>query len=160
MRTLTIETTNKIGEEVILKGWVNARRGMGKIVFLDLRDYEGVVQVVGVPAELDEKSQEELKRVRPEWVVEIKGIVNERGAKQKNPDMPTGNVEVLARSLAVLAEAEPLPLDLEDEKIGLDVHLDHLPITLRAPKLQALFKIQAEIMEAFRAYLRSQRFTE
>jgi len=160
MRTLTTETPNKIGEEVILKGSVNARRNMGKIVFLDLRDRAGIIQVVGVPAELDEMSQEKLKSVRPEWVLEIRGVVNERGAKQQNPDMPTGTVEVLAKELKVLAEAEPLPLDLEDEKIGLDVHLDHLPITLRAPKWAGLFKIQAEIVEAFRAFLRADGFTE
>lgn len=159
-RTLSVETSNKVGQEVILKGWVNARRNMGKIVFLDLRDRSGLVQVVGVPSELDEKSNEELKRVRPEWVVEIRGIVNARGAKQQNPDMPTGMVEVLAKQLTVLSEAESLPLDLEDEKIGLDVHLDYLPLTLRADKYRALFKIQSELVRGFRDYLLSQDFVE
>ncbi|OGH88787.1 MAG: aspartate--tRNA(Asn) ligase [Candidatus Magasanikbacteria bacterium RIFOXYC2_FULL_42_28] len=160
MRTLSVETNNKIGQEVTLKGWVNARRNMGKIVFLDLRDRAGIVQVVGVPAELDEASQEKLKTVRPEWVVEIRGVVNARGAKQQNPEMPTGMVEVLAKELKVLAEAEPLPLDLEDEKIGMDVHLDYLPLTLRADKYRAVFKIQAEIVRGFRDYLNTQGFTE
>ena len=160
MRTLTTETANKVGEEVVLQGWVNARRNMGKIVFLDVRDRKGVVQVVGVPQELDEASNELLKEVRPEWVVEIRGIVNARGAKQQNSNMPTGMVEVLAKGISVLAKAEPLPLDLEDEKIGLDIHLDFLPITLRAEKYRALFKIQAEIVRGFRDYLISQDFTE
>ena len=160
MRTLTTETANKVGEEVVLQGWVNARRNMGKIVFLDVRDRKGVVQVVGVPQELDEASNELLKEVRPEWVVEIRGIVNARGAKQQNPNMPTGMVEVLAKGISVLAKAEPLPLDLEDEKIGLDIHLDFLPITLRAEKYRAVFKIQAEIVRGFRDYLISQDFTE
>lgn len=149
-----------VGKEVVLKGWVNARRNMGKIVFLDLRDREGIVQVVGVPAELDEQSLESLKEVRPEWVLEIRGIVNERGAKQKNPDMPTGAVELLAKEIKILAKAEPLPLDLEDEKIGLDIHLDYLPLILRAEKYRALFKIQAEIVRGFRDYLIGQGFTE
>ncbi len=160
MRTLTTGTASKVGEEVVLQGWVNARRNMGKIVFLDVRDRKGIVQVVGVPSELDEASNELLKEIRPEWVVEIRGIVNARGAKQQNPNMPTGMVEVLAKGIAVLAKAEPLPLDLEDEKIGLDVHLDFLPITLRAEKYRALFKIQAEIVRGFRDYLISQDFTE
>jgi len=160
MRTLNIETANKVGEEVVLKGWVNARRNMGKIAFLDIRDFSALVQVVGVPAELDEKSQEELKRVRTEWVLEIRGIVNARGAKQQNPDMPTGMVEVLAKEIKVLSEAESLPIDIEDEKIGLDVHLDYLPLTLRSEKYRALFKIQAEITRGFRDYLLSQKFTE
>jgi len=160
MRTLNIETAKKVGEEVVLKGWINARRNMGKIAFLDLRDMSAIVQVVGVPAELDEESQEELKRVRPEWVVQIRGIVNTRGVKQQNPDLPTGMVEVLAKEIKVLAEAEPLPLDLDDEKIGLDVHLDYLPLTLRAERYRVLFKIQAEITRGFRDYLLSQNFTE
>jgi len=159
-RILSTETVNKVGTEVLLQGWVNARRNMGKIVFLDLRDRAGIVQVVGVPSELDEKSNEELKKVRPEWVVELRGIVQERGAKQKNPNLPTGTVEILAKELKVLSAAQPLPLDLEDEKIGLDVHLDYLPITLRAEKWRSLFKIQAEIVESFRSFLRGQGFTE
>lgn len=160
MRTLTTETANKVGEEVILQGWVNARRNMGKIVFLDVRDRKGIVQVVGVPSELDEASNELLKDVRPEWVVEISGIVNARGAKQQNPNMPTGMVEVLAKRLKVLAKAEPLPIDLEDEKVGLDIHLDLLPITLRTEKWRSVFKIQAEIVRGFRDYLLSQDFVE
>lgn len=160
MRNLVLETKNLVGKEVVLKGWVNARRNMGKIVFLDLRDRSGMVQVVGVPAELDEASKEKLKEVRPEWVVEIKGVVNERGGKQKNLNQPTGTVEVLAKQLTVLSTAEPLPLDLEDEKIGLDIHLDFLPITLRSEKWRSVFKIQAEIVRAFREYLLSQDFVE
>ncbi len=160
MRTLTVETNEKVGQEVILKGWVNARRNMSKIIFFDLRDRAGILQVVGVPNELDEKSQAELVRIRPEWVVEIRGIVNARGVKQQNPEMPTGMVEVLAKEIKILAEAEPLPLDLEDEKIGMDIHLDYLPITLRAPKYRAVFKIQAEIVRGFRDYLLGQDFVE
>ncbi|MBI2444185.1 MAG: aspartate--tRNA(Asn) ligase [Candidatus Magasanikbacteria bacterium] len=160
LRVLSLETISKIGQEVLLQGWVNARRNLGKIVFLDLRDRSGVVQVVAGPRDLDAASVDRLKDVRPEWVVAIRGVVQERGEKQKNPELPTGRVEVIAKELAILASAEPLPLDLEDEKIGLDIHLDFLPITLRSPKWQAVFKIQAEIAESFRAYLRSDGFTE
>jgi len=159
-RILSTETVNKVGEEVLLKGWVNARRNMGKIAFLDLRDRAGVIQVVGVPSELDDASNEKLKHARPEWVLEIRGVVQARGAKQVNPNVLTGTVEILAKEIKILAEAEPLPLDLEDEKIGMDVHLDYLPLTLRTEKWRALFKIQAEIVEAFRAFLRSKNFTE
>lgn len=160
MRTLTTETTNKTGEEVILKGFVEARRNMGKIAFFDLLDHKGMIQVVCVPAELDEVSRENLKDIRPQWSLEIRGIVNERGEKQKNPNLPTGSVEVLAKEIKVLSRAESLPLDLEDETIGLETYLDFLPITLRNEKHRALFKIQAELVESFRAFLRSQNFTE
>ena len=160
MRILNTETVNKVGEEVLLKGWVNARRDMGKIAFLDMRDRSGIVQVVGVPSELDEKSKEELKKARSEYVLEIKGMVQARGVKQINAEVPTGTVEVLAKEIKILAKAEPLPLDLEDDKISLDVHLDYLPLTLRTEKWRALFKIQAEIVRAFRDYLNGRGFTE
>src|SRR3989338_10096039 len=111
-RILSVETVGKIGEEVVLKGWINARRNMGKIVFLDLRDRAGITQLVGVPAELDEASQERLKEVRPEWVIEVRGIVQERGKKQQNPDMPTGMVEVLMKELKVLNTAGTPPFEV------------------------------------------------
>ena len=78
-RILTTETINKTGEEVLLSGWVNARRNMSKIVFFDLRDRSGIVQVVCVPNELDENSNEDVKKTRLEYCVAIKGIVQERG---------------------------------------------------------------------------------
>lgn len=160
MYLTSIESINHIGEEVILKGWVNASRNMGKVAFFDLRDRAGIIQVVCVPSELDESSQTLMKEARQEWVLEIRGIVQERGEKQKNPNLPTGNVELLAKEIKVLARAESLPLDLEDEKMGLDIYLDYLPITLRTSKKRALFRAQAEIVEAFRAFLRSRDFTE
>jgi nondiscriminating aspartyl-tRNA synthetase len=160
MNSTSIETISQIGKKTIIKGWVNTRRDMGKIVFFDLRDRAGIIQVVCVPSELDEASLTTMKEARSEWVLEIKGIVQERGGKQINPNLPTGNVEVLAKEIKVLAKAEILPFDLEDEKMGLDVYLDHLPITLRAAKKRALFKAQAEIVEAFRAFLHSKNFTE
>lgn len=159
-RILTTETTNKVGQTVLLQGQVSARRNMGKIIFLDLRDWSGTVQVVAGTKELDEASRERLKEIRPEWVVEVRGTVNRRGEKQQNANQPTGAVEVLASEILVLAAAEPLPLDLEDEKIGLDVHLDYLPITLRAEKWRAVFKIQSEIVIAFRSFLNLKGFTE
>lgn len=79
-----IDTRNKVGEEVTLFGWVNARRNMGKIVFVDLRDRSGLVQVVLVPSELDQESNDILKNIRPEYVLRVDGLVQERGEKQKS----------------------------------------------------------------------------
>ena len=75
MYLTSFEATSQIGKEITLKGWVNARRDMGKVVFFDLRDRAGIIQVVGVPSELDEGSQVNMKEARPEWVLEIKGVV-------------------------------------------------------------------------------------
>lgn len=159
-RTLAVETVGKVGEEVTVQGWVNARRNMGKIIFLDIRDRSGLLQAVGVPSQMDAASVEKIKDVRPEWTLSLKGVVQERGEKQKNPDMPTGTVEILIKELIVLSVAEPLPLDLEDEKIGLDVYLDHLPITLRSVRGRDIFKVQETIIQSFREALVAEQFTE
>ncbi len=160
MRTLIAETIKKIAEEVTISGWVNNRRNLGKIVFLDVRDRSGMVQVVLTPYDLSKETYENIKEIRSEFVLEIKGIVNKRGEKNINPDLLTGQIEILAKDVEILAEAEPLPFDSSDEKIGLDVYLDNQPLTLRSEKNRALFKIQAEIVNAFRNFLLEIDFLE
>lgn len=158
-RTLILDTIQKISQEVLIQGWVQTRRNLGKIIFLDIRDRTGLIQVVCAPTEL-KGDYEQAKKVRPEFVVQIKGAVQKRNEKNFNPNLATGEIEILAKDFKILAEAEPLPLDLSDEKIGLDVYLDHLPLTLRTEKKRAVFKIQAEITEAFRQFSRGQDFVE
>ncbi len=161
-RTLSVETTGKIGEEVLLKGWVDARRNMGKIVFLDLRDFKSKVQVVGVPAELDEGSLEELKRIRPEYVVEIVGVVNERGEKQKNTDMLTGTVEVLAKKVKVLTESKtpPFEVDKDTKVINEELRLKYRYLDLRSERMNKNIKLRYEIIKFIRNYLDKKGFTE
>jgi len=132
---------------------------MGKIAFVDLRDRTGLVQVVLVPGELDGESQELLKDIRPEFVLEIVGVVNERGDKQKNLDLPTGQVEVLAKQVRILAAAETLPYDLGSE-IHMDTYLDNLPFNLRSEKTKAIFKVQTALVQGFRQHLQEKDFTE
>lgn len=146
----------------MLKGWVHARRNMGKIVFLDIRDRGGIVQVVGVPAELDETSNEELKRVRPEWVVEIRGIVNERGDKQKNPDMPTGTVEVLAKQLTVLNQSEtpPFEIDKDTSAISEDLRLKYRYLDLRSDRMTSNIRLRDKVITFFRDYMHKNDFVE
>ncbi|MCL5091029.1 MAG: aspartate--tRNA(Asn) ligase [Patescibacteria group bacterium] len=143
-RTLAIETPQKIGQEITLQGWVNTRRDHGKIIFIDLRDRTGLVQVVFVDAK-------DAKDLRPEWVVEIKGLVKERPEKLINPKLPTGKVEVEAKEIKVLAKAKELPFDTgtEDLNIGLPVLLDYRALTLKHPRIQAIFKAQEAIAEGF-----------
>ncbi len=162
MRIITTETVNKVGEEVLLSGWVNARRNMGKIVFFDLRDREGIVQLVGVPAELDDASNEVLKEVRPEWVIQIKGIVKERGEKQKNPDMPTGTIEILMKELVVLNKAEtpPFEIDKDTKGIGEELRLTHRYLDMRSERVKNNMKLRHEVNLFFRNYLSGQGFWE
>lgn len=159
MRTLIKDSVNQVGEEITINGWVQTRRNLGKIIFLDIRDRSGLIQVVCAPGELG-ADYDAAKEVRPEFVVEIVGIVNKRNEKNINPNLSTGTVELLAKGFKILAKAEPLPVDPAEEKMGLDVYLDLLPLTLRTEKNRALFKIQAEIINAFRNFLISKDFVE
>lgn len=162
MRILSIETVNKIGQEVELKGWVNARRNMGKIIFLDLRDRSGRVQLVGVPGEMNLESVEKMKEVRPEWVIEVKGIVQERGEKQKNSGLPTGNVEVLIKELEVLNIAETPPFEIDKDTIGIgeDLRLKYRYLDLRCERMQKNIRLRDKVVAFFRKYMREHDFVE
>jgi len=161
-RKYTIEASNLVGEEVLLKGWINARRNMGKIAFLDLRDMKGIVQVVGVPAELDEKSQEELKKIRSEFVVEIKGIVNARGERQQNSEMPTGMVEVLAKEIKVLNEAKtpPFEIDKDTKVINEELRLKYRYLDLRSERMTKNMRMRGAMINFFRDYMHKNDFLE
>lgn len=154
-RTLISETPKKIGRQVLLKGWVNRRRDHGKITFIDLRDRTGIVQVVFV-------NHTEAKGLRPEDVVSLSGCVKARPANMVNPDLPTGKIEIEAEELSLIARAAELPFDTggPELKVSLPTLLDYRPLTLRHPKIQAIFRVQATIIEAFREALRNAGFTE
>ncbi|HMB25814.1 MAG TPA: aspartate--tRNA(Asn) ligase [Patescibacteria group bacterium] len=158
-RTLNEKIEKNLGGEIEIKGWIKARRDMGKIVFLDLRDRSGLIQVVVVPSELDNESKKVVKELRPEYALQIKGQVNERGEKQKNPDIVNGNVEVLAKEIKVLSKAETLPYELGTD-MHMDTYLDNLPLNLRSEKSRAIFKIQATLVQGFRNHLNNNDFVE
>lgn len=162
MRILTVETITKVGEDVLICGWVNARRDMGKIVFLDLRDRSGIAQVVCVPSELDEKSLEDVKKVRLEYCVEIKGIAQERGAKQKNPDMATGNVEILAKELKILTESEAMPFDVsaDTKVISEEMRLKYRYLDLRSERLKKNIEARHKMNLFLRNYFSDKGFLE
>lgn len=154
-RTLISETLSKIGQEVLLRGWVNVKRDHGNLVFVDLRDRTGLLQVVFA-------GMTEARQLRPEWVVEIKGVVRERPEKLVNPKLATGKIEVEAKELKILAKAAELPFDMgaSELNVGLPVLLDYRPLTLRHPRVRAVFKVQQTIISTFRESLRNRGFTE
>jgi nondiscriminating aspartyl-tRNA synthetase len=161
-RTPAKETLNQIGQKVTLKGWVRLFRDHGKVAFADIRDYSGVIQVVFVSSMLDEKSAGVVKGLGGEDVVEIIGTVQSRKEGTENPDMETGTVEILADSIKVLQKAEELPFDMGAKELNLELPtlLDHRSLTLRHPKVQAIFKTQEIIINAFRKALKEKGFTE
>lgn len=160
-RTLNIETLNQIGKEVLLKGWVSTRRDHGKLIFLDLRDRSGIVQAVVNPR-ISPRAWEVAEKLRPEWVVEVVGQVNKRPRSSVNPELPTGTVEIEVKKLNILAPAAELPFDLGTPTLNLNLEtlLDHRPLTLRHPKIQAIFKVQEVIVQSFRKTLKELGFTE
>lgn len=148
-RTLALAATTKIGEKVRLNGWVNRRRDHGKIVFIDLRDRSGIVQIVFTDPF---STKPEVEELRAEYAVEITGTVVERGAKAVNPNLPTGKVEIKAEGVKVLTVAESLPFDMGSAELNLELPtmLDHRCLTLRHPSVAPIFKVQETILEAFR----------
>ena len=147
---------NKIGEEVKIAGWVDVRRDHGKLIFIDLRDMSGKVQMVALPDH--KEAHNAASKLRSEWVVEILGKINKRPEKMVNKNEELGEVEVEIIEVKILSEAE-IPFE-KDAGTNLDTHLDNLPLTLRTEKSKAVFKVQAEIVKAFREFLNQENFTE
>ena len=156
MRTLISDLSSKKGEEVVVNGWINVRRDQGKLIFLDFRDRSGIVQGVILPGS---NAMEVGKTLRNEWVVEVKGKVNERPEKNKQSEKQNGDIELEILEIVVLSPAEELPF-ATDAELNLDTLLDFRPLTLRRAREQAIFKTQHVLLTAFREYLNSQGFTE
>jgi len=158
MKRIYIENLHEhIGNEITLAGWVDVRRDHGKLIFIDLRDRTGIAQMVILPNY--KEVGESAKEMRSEWVIEVKGIVNKRPDKMVNSDIPMGDIEIEVTSIEVLSRAHELPFD-KDEKINIDTHLDNLPLTLRTDRHRSIFKVQLEILKAFREFLYKEDFTE
>ncbi|HBL39455.1 TPA: aspartate--tRNA ligase [Candidatus Uhrbacteria bacterium] len=161
-RTLNTDTVSKIGETVTLNGWVHARRNMGKVVFLDLRDRSGLIQVVFVPSELDTASSDLLESVRTEFVLEVEGVVQARGEKQVNPNMPTGKVEVLAKSLKVqnTCETPPFEISQDTSNINEELRLKYRYLDLRTERMQKNLRLRDSVIAFFREYMHRHDFVE
>jgi len=161
-RTLANETPQKIDSTVNLKGWVATRRDHGKIVFLDLRDRSGLVQIVAVTQELPEDVAESLKHVGQEDVVEITGLVKKRPEKLINPKLQTGIVEVELKHIEILSAARelPLPIDTDGYAVAEEVRLKYRYLDLRRERLQKNLRLRSRFVDLVRQFLFSQDFTE
>ncbi len=161
-RKKTIETISEVNQTVLIKGWVHNRRNMGKIVFLDLRDRWGIVQVVAVPSELDQASNDLLKDIRPEFVLSITGVVQKRGDKQINKDLATGTVEILAKKIEVLSTADtpPFEIDNEERQANEELRLKYRYLDLRHERMKHNLVIRDQVISFFRNYLHTQDFIE
>ncbi|MFA6050361.1 MAG: aspartate--tRNA(Asn) ligase [Candidatus Paceibacterota bacterium] len=157
-RTLIKNLKEQTGQEVLIKGWVDVRRDQGKLVFFDFRDASGYVQGVVLP-NAEALTKETAQRVRPEWVVAVKGKVNARPEKNAQADKQNGDIELEVTGIEVLSQAKDVPFELGAE-VNLDTYLDYLPYTLRTERTKAIFRVQSEIIKSYRAFLVGEGFTE
>ena len=145
------------GQEVEIYGWVHRRRDHGGVIFLDVRDRTGVLQVVFDPDE--EESFAIADSVRNEYVLMAKGKVRARPEGTVNPDMPTGEVEVLGKELRILNAAKTPPFQLDEySEAGEDIRLRYRYMDLRRPEMQQRMQARAHITSAVRSYLEGQGF--
>ncbi|HQO27550.1 MAG TPA: aspartate--tRNA ligase [Candidatus Pacearchaeota archaeon] len=155
-RTLIAETANCSGQKIKLNGWVNSYRDHGGVIFIDLRDRSGIVQVVC------SKELPQIELIRPEWVLEVIGEVKDRPAKMVNEKIATGRVEVKAESVAVLSAAEIPPFDLKEDgyQINEEIRLKYRYLDLRRPRLQRNLTYRHKVFSLMRQILDEQGFRE
>ena len=148
-----------IGREVKLAGWVAVRRDHGGVIFIDLRDREGLTQVVFRPEENAEVAKQS-HALRMEDVIQVYGKVAPRLPGTENPKLPTGDIEVLPQSLTILNRAENLPFQIDAELSNEDLELTYRYFDLRRPRLLRNLQIRHRVTQATRQYLDSQGFLE
>jgi aspartyl-tRNA synthetase len=153
-------TIDDVGESVVLNGWVKRRRDLGGLIFLELRNRTGVIQVVCDPAHNDEAAKK-AHQVRSEFVIGVKGTVKARTEETINEDMPTGTIEVLADSLAVFNSSDTTPFEIKDDtNANEDLRLQYRYLDLRRPRLQKNMMLRHSAALAIRNFLSSEGFLE
>lgn len=162
-RTWTYDTVEKAGESVLINGWVRGLRRMGdKLVFIDVRDASGVLQVVCHKPSLDEASVQALEQLGNEYVIEIQGTVQKRGEKQINPDLRTGTIEVGATSVRILntSKTPPFELDKDTRNVNEELRLKHRYLDLRTDRMQMNLYKRHQIISFIRTFLAKHHFME
>jgi aspartyl-tRNA synthetase len=151
-------TEDLLDQEVELCGWVNRRRDHGGVIFLDMRDREGIVQVVFDPDAVEAFATAE--KVRNEYVLRIRGRVRRRPEGTENADMATGQVEVLGRELEILNGSETPPFQLDDEDVGEETRLRYRYVDLRRPEMLQRLRLRARITHNLRGFLDGHGFLD
>ena len=159
-RILAAETSKKVGENITVAGWVHSRRDHGGLIFIDLRDHTGLVQLVINSDKKDAFSLAE--SLRDEFVVRACGVVAERGEGLKNPNIASGDVEIVVDNLEILNRAETLPIQpfAEDNQAGEELRFKYRYLDLRRPKMQNMLKKRAEMYRRIHEYMDNRDFIE
>jgi aspartyl-tRNA synthetase len=150
-----------VGQEVTLAGWVNRRRDHGRLIFIDLRDREGIAQVVANP-EVSAEAHATASQVRGEYVLRVRGLVQRRPDGLTNPDMATGEIEVVANSVEILnpAETPPFYINRDDEEVDEALRLRYRYLDLRRQRMQRNLTLRHKITKFMRDYLTDRGFIE
>ncbi|WP_107924809.1 aspartate--tRNA ligase [Lysinibacillus parviboronicapiens] len=147
------------GEKVVLKGWVQRRRDLGGLIFIDLRDRTGITQVVFSPDVAEAHALAD--KVRSEYVIEIEGTIILRSEDQINPNVPNGKIEVEATSLVVINTAKTTPFQIEDRTdVSEDLRLKYRYLDLRRPVMFDTFKMRSDVTRTIRNFLQNEGFLE
>jgi len=160
MRILANQTVDYLGKEITVSGWVNSRRDHGGLIFIDLRDHTGIVQLVVTP---DTKDAFKLaESVRDEFVLTATGKMRKRAPELINPNIPTGTVELVVSNLTLLNRCAPLPVNTHDdgEKSSEEIRLKYRYLDLRRPSMQKILKRRSEYYRFVRNYMYNRDFTE
>lgn len=159
-RTLALDTINHVKEVVQVAGWVNTRRDHGGVIFVDLRDHTGLVQLVFNPDNADAFHLAE--SLRDEFCISATGIVRNRGEGLTNPNLPTGKIEIVIDQLDILNRSEPAPVATRDEgqQSSEEMRLRYRFLDLRRPSMQQMIKDRAQFYRLIRAYMEQHDFTE
>lgn len=160
MRTLTKNSKNMVGEKITVKGWVNSRRDHGGLIFIDLRDHSGLLQLVISPDFMD--SFELAEKCRDEFVISATGVVKERAENLKNPNILTGDIELVVEDFEILNRSEPLPVTVSDngQKSNEELRLKYRFLDLRREKMQKMLRRRAEFYREIRKFMENHEFTE
>ena len=160
MRSLVTNLQTEIGKKVQVSGWVNSRRDHGGLIFIDLRDHTGIIQLVITP---DAKEAFEVSESLPdEFVISATGVVRERAPELQNPNLPTGTIEIVVDSLEILNRSEPVPVNTHDEgsTSSEELRLKYRYLDLRRPSMQNMLKRRAEYYRIMRQYMDEHGFIE
>jgi len=157
-RTLSSQTIKSIEKKVKVSGWIQSVRLHGKIVFVDLRDRGGIMQIVFTPKNKD--VYDLAQTLKNEWVISVEGIVKKRPEKMINPEIKSGTVELSGEKIEILSKSETPPFELKSLNLSLTNLLDHRPLTLRNKTIKAIFKIKEEMINGFRESLKEMDFSE
>ena len=159
-RVLAIHTPDNVGEMTTVAGWVHSRRDHGGLIFIDLRDHTGLVQLVINPEQAGAFRLAE--SLRDEFVIRANGVVTERGEGLKNPNIASGNVEIVVENLEILNRAETLPIQpfAEENQAGEDLRFKYRYLDLRRPTMQQMLKKRAEMYRRMHQYMDTRDFIE